>query len=263
MDVIGKDISNLNYLQREREFDHSTYSEEKYIHQLIRNGDPMAVEVSDHLFCGQRNGHLSGDLLQDKKYLFVVETTLIARAAIDGGVEEQLAFNMGDLYVQKADRCRSEQEVEVLFHRMVGDFLDRVIQQKESRTDSKAVKKCIAYISKNLHKRIKTEELAEYVGMNVSYLSVLFKEQTGMAPSDYIRYRKIEAAKEMLRYTEFDFSTIANTLAFSSQSHFSNLIKRSTGMTPGRYRKMYYDPEEQKDSYLSIEPDRYSGNREY
>ena len=45
-------------------------------------------------------------------------------------------------------------------------------------------------------------------------------------------------AKNMLRYSEYPLSDIANRLSFSSQSHFIQQFKEQTGMTPKKYRDM-------------------------
>lgn len=51
------------------------------------------------------------------------------------------------------------------------------------------------YIHWNMHKRITVRELAEHVGLTPSYLSVLFKEKTGMSVSEYIRQKKISSVQ--------------------------------------------------------------------
>ena len=82
------------------------------------------------------------------------------------------------------------------------------------------------------------EDLAEVLGVSASYLSRLFKKETGDSVSIYIRRQKIEMAKHLLQYSEFSMIEIANRLSFSSQSHFIQQFREIVGMTPKKYRDL-------------------------
>ena len=260
MRVKEKDLAGLSYIQREQSFVHHTYDEECRLFELIKRGEERVVELDSRKFCGAHNGHLSNDPLRDKKYLFVVETTLAARAAIEGGVPEQTAYNLGDLYVQQADLCQSIAQVEKLHREMVADYTRRSASVKKQTIDSRPVLQCMDYIHWNMHKRITVRELAEHVGLTPSYLSVLFKEKTGLSVSEYIRQNKVEAAKNMLRYTKLGYAEIAATLSFSSQSHMARLVRQNTGMTPREYRNFYFKNEENLLPSVEVKPELYAGD---
>jgi len=74
------------------------------------------------------------------------------------------------------------------------------------------------------------------VGISETYLSKLFKKETGTSVSAYIRSRRIEAAQNMLKFSEYSYEEISNHLCFSSQSHFTSIFKKETGCTPKVYR---------------------------
>ena len=57
---------------------------------------------------------------------------------------------------------------------------------------------------------------------------------------DYILLRKLEAARNMLKYSEYSYAEISAILAFSSQSHFSRIFKKETGYTPKEYRDRFF-----------------------
>ena len=68
----------------------------------------------------------------------------------------------------------------------------------------------------------------------------MFKKETGVSVSAYIREQKIEVAKNLLRYSDYSMIEIANRLSFSSQSHFIQQFRESVGMTPKKYRDLNY-----------------------
>ena len=55
----------------------------------------------------------------------------------------------------------------------------------------------------------------------------------------YIQYQKINVAKRMLEHSNYSVATIAEVLAFSSQSHFSNVFFKYTKETPLQYRNLH------------------------
>ena len=109
----------------------------------------------------------------------------------------------------------------------------------ESRDAFQAVNECMDYIHYHLHEKITVSILAEHVHLNPTYLSELFVRETGTSLSQYITDKRMEAAENMLKYSEYSFNEIAQILAYRSQSHFTKVFKKHSGMTPGEYRNKY------------------------
>ena len=103
---------------------------------------------------------------------------------------------------------------------------------------SKPITTCIDYIYAHIKERITIEDLAEYTSLSASYLSRLFKKETGVSVSEYVRERRLKSTAP-LRFCDFSLIEIANYLSFSSQSHFIQLFKDFTGITPKKYRDLY------------------------
>ena len=95
------------------------------------------------------------------------------------------------------------------------------------------------YIHYHLHEKITVPILAEHVHLNPTYLSELFARETGTTISQYVTDKRMEAAENMLKYSEYGFAEIARILAYRSQSHFTKVFKKHSGMTPGEYRRKY------------------------
>jgi AraC-like DNA-binding protein len=100
--------------------------------------------------------------------------------------------------------------------------------------------KAIDYICDHLHEVITIQDVADYTGLDRTYLGKLFHRETGKSIAEYIRFRKVETAKNMLLYSDFSCAEIAGYLAFSSHSHFSSVFRKYTGMTPLEYRNAFY-----------------------
>ena len=158
---------------------------------------------------------------------------------MEGGLDQERAYNISDLYIQKMDRLETEQQVIDLHRDMVEFYLEEMTSLKKQRICSRPVRACMDYIYDHLYEQIRVSDLAALTELNESYLSVLFKKETGKTISDYVRQRRVEAAEGMLRYSDYSYSDIGNILAFCSQSHFISVFRKETGLTPRQYRARY------------------------
>ena len=61
-----------------------------------------------------------------------------------------------------------------------------------------------------------------------------------MGVKDYIIKAKIDTAKNILRYSDFSILDISISLGYSSQSAFTAAFRKLVGMTPKKYRDVYF-----------------------
>ena len=102
---------------------------------------------------------------------------------------------------------------------------------------SQAVQKIMEYIEANYRENISLEELAAYVHMNRSYVSHLFKKETGDNLYNYLQQYRLEKAKELLEHTRDSIQEICWKVGIQDSGYFSKLFKKYAGMTPLEYRK--------------------------
>ena len=228
----------MEFLQRESGVRHHTHEEDSYQYELIKAGDAEgAAAETRRILASGLPGHVSDDPLRNAKYLFVAGATLASRAAISVGLPSERAYNISDLYIQKMDLLASVEQVRELQGEMAA-YYAREVKGLEKRTVcSRDVLRAMDFIYEHLHEPLTAERVAEEMGRNRSYFSALFKKETGMGIAEYIRSKRIEAAKNMLRFSEIPYAEIAAILAFSSQSHFSRVFRQAVGITPRAFRQ--------------------------
>lgn len=238
---INKQIAITEYLQREEELYHHSYDEELLQYEYLRDGDIRSVEESKRLFRTGITGHLSDDPVRDKKYLFVASITLATRFAIEGGLAAQEAYNISDSFIQRMDRLDTVDAIYALQSEMIEEFTLKVKNLKSverasgNPNVSRQVWEAMDYIYYHLHEKITVDDIASAVSLSPNYLNHLFSRQKGMSIQKYITGRKIDAAKNMLQYSDYSITEIASILAYSSASHFISTFKKATGMTPRDY----------------------------
>ena len=232
-----KQLTHTAFLQREESRYHPTYEEELLQYEYISLGDKRSIEESKRMFRTGINGKLSHDPVRDKKYLFVASITLVTRFCIEGGMPEDEAYNLSDIYIQQVDKCSSVSEIYELHTTMISDFTERMAFIHQQGNISKAVKKSMDFIYYHLHEKITLNDIAKSVSLTPTYLASLFKKEKGLTVQEYIRKRRIEAACNMLLYSDYSLTEIGEFLAFSSASHFNRIFKAEMGCTPREYRQ--------------------------
>lgn len=237
-----KELVYKEYLQREDIYIRATYDTELAFYSSIRMGKVEAVthHMEKSFLEKVGFGTLSKNPLQNIKFHFVVTAALVARYCIEGGMEVSQAYNLSDFYIQKADLCSTPLEVSDLHASMCLDYAKRMKKIQKTRITSLPIANCLDYIYDHLHTRITVATLAKHVGLNPSYLSRLFKKEVGISVSEYILEKKLETAKNMLIHSDYPLSQIAFTLAFPSQSYFTEVFHKKNGMTPSSYRSQNF-----------------------
>ncbi|MBE5882165.1 MAG: AraC family transcriptional regulator [Lachnospiraceae bacterium] len=231
------------YMQREQNIVHAPYEKELRFYEQVKQGEVEEIDVwmREHpIGSGEGFGTLSDNPVNNLRYHIIVSIAMITRFCIEGGMDIETAYGLSDMYIRKADVIKEKEELVRMHRRMCVDFTQRMRRLKKETIYSKHIVLCVDYIHAHIHERITTGQLAQHCGLHVSYLSRLFKKETGVGIGDYIRNRKIEGAQNMLKYSEYSFSEIATFFAFSSQSHFVKVFRECVGVTPKEYRNQYY-----------------------
>ena len=123
------------------------------------------------------------------------------------------------------------------------DVFDTLLHSnsKSSLHYSASVKKTIAYIEENYAKNITLEDMAKNVEISNSYLSMLFKQETGINLVTYLNQYRIEKGKVLLATTNHKIYEIADMVGFGSPYYFSKIFKDITGMQCKGYRDAFSD----------------------
>lgn len=237
---IENELSNTLFYQRENENLHSLYETELTFYTAVQSGDWDKVSKVMSPLTSKGLGQLSKNPVRNLQYHLIISIALITRFCIEGGLDQEAAYSLSDLFIQKADQCVREKDITQLHHTMVFEYTNRMAKLSTKPVTSKPIVLCLDYIHKHLHDPLNLQDVSEYVGLNATYLSTLFKKEMGMSMVQYVQQQKVEAAMNMLKYSDYPYADISNYFAFSSHSHFISVFKKHTGMTPKKYRDEYY-----------------------
>lgn len=235
-----KALSEHLFVSRENGFRHAPFEREMAFYESIRSGSLETVKTLFTPLGGEGFGKLSEDPLQNLKYHLVVSVAMITRFCINSGMTPEEAYSLSDVYILQTDACRSVDEINDVHYTMTIEFTKRMRQINTGTVYSKTVTKILDYISDNLHEKLLVQDIADYVGCTVPYISRLFKKELNMPISSYVMQKKVEAAADMIHFSDYSALEISNYLNFSSQSYFIKQFRKYIGITPKEYRERYY-----------------------
>ena len=240
MKDMSKELAGTEFLMRESSFSHLSMESEMNFYEYIKRGDlENALRVATPIGT-EGYGKLSEDKLRNFKYHLVITIAFITRFCVEGGMERELAYNLSDLYIQSTDVAKNLEELQEIHRKVIEDFTRRMARVRKGNVYSMQITKAIEYIYNHLNERFSVADIAEHLGLSTQYLSKLFHKETGMTFSRYITKKRVEAACQMLKYSEYEAADIGNYLMFSSHSHFIQRFKEETGFTPKQYRDRFY-----------------------
>lgn len=114
------------------------------------------------------------------------------------------------------------------------------IQTTRSDKSRKVVQDVQAYIQANLAMPDLTQTgVAKAFYTNPSYLSRVFKKETGVSFTEYIIKLRLERAMELLRETDLKAYQVAEAVGINDAYYFSNCFKKFTGQTVSDYKKQF------------------------
>ena len=95
------------------------------------------------------------------------------------------------------------------------------------------------YIDSHYTEELTLDDIADFSGFSKYHFTRLFKQYTDSTFYDYLSFRRIKSAEELLAKPELSITEIALQSGFSSISTFNRIFKQKKGCTPSEYRSLY------------------------
>jgi AraC family transcriptional regulator len=98
------------------------------------------------------------------------------------------------------------------------------------------VRRALEYLQETYTQEFSLERVSAAAQLSKYHLERVFKKATGLRLHNYVVMLRVERAKEILARTSRPIADVALELGFADQSHFSNVFKQITGLSPRGYR---------------------------
>jgi AraC-like DNA-binding protein len=160
---------------------------------------------------------------------------LLSRAAVEGGASIEEIIGLNNHYLVRIRESESVYDLSASLSVILTRFVDCVFTLK-SIQHADLIRKSIHFINSHYSNNLSLDKVAEHVHLSPSHFSRIFHEEIGESFVAYLTRVRIEKGKAMLRACSLPLSEISVRIGFRDQSYFSRVFKRSTGISPGKYR---------------------------
>lgn len=234
---VAAQLQDYRMFNAEYGIEHHSYADEINLIRLFKEMDEKKVMQVIDDFPMHMIGKMATTRKKQEEYTAVLGITFCVRFAIQEGVDAYEAYAINDLYLQKISVATSIEQYRQLLKDGIRQLYVALRKAKAGAAKSIYVEKSKQYIARNISKKITLRDVADYAGISPNRLSALFSKEVGTTMKQYILQERVNAAKNMLRYSDYTIDVISEYLCFSSQSHFGRVFHQYTGMTPLSYRK--------------------------
>lgn len=225
----GKDLKVAMHLMEKR------YEWENELMLTVSRGQSNRAEMmlSDMAELSFRR-RLSDPVRNMKNYCIICNT-LMRKAAQQGGVHPMYLDTVSSDYAAKIESQTNVEAVSGLIVEMIHNYC-RLVKKYSTRDYSPLIRRAIILIDSQLSEELGLKHIASALETNPSYLSNLFKKETGSTITAYITKRRMEQAGNLLRNTAMQVQNVATYCGIPDANYFSKLFKKHTGMNPMEYR---------------------------
>jgi two-component system response regulator YesN len=147
-----------------------------------------------------------------------------------------------DLFNEKPyniiNELHSLDQIKAWIINLFADYINEIKSSSKYKKDP-IIEKAKAYISQNIFKKLKADEVAAHVNLSENYFTVYFKEKTHENFLNYITNLKMEHAKNLLKTSAKSLSEISFLLGYDDYRSFNRAFKKNIGKTPSEFRHLY------------------------
>lgn len=208
-------------------------SENRILEAVSRGDDEAAIEAMHQHSRFTYGGRFEGSLYQQKNRMIVFNTLL--RKAIEPSKVHLYYIDAISSkyarYIEDADSIPDE-----LMWQMVRDYC-AYVRRYSLKEYSPAVQKVMNYVNLNVSEPLTLKNLAAMCFISPSYLSALFKQETGTTLIDYINTQRVNRAAQLLEQNNHTIAAVAEEVGILDVNYFTKIFKKTLGVTPTRYRR--------------------------
>ncbi|MCR4676195.1 MAG: AraC family transcriptional regulator [Sphaerochaetaceae bacterium] len=211
---------------------YASYTFEHELSQLIRLGDKSRLKKMLSNYHG-----VIGDIRNTRSRLIRLDSRF-QYSAEEAGLPPVVTHTISEKVRSRIDAVRTLDDAKEIADTIIELYCDAINRSFLQNRNAKILR-IQKYITGNLDKKFRLEDLSRVVGISPEYLCRLFKLETHMTITAYIQQLRINEAIWLLRNTETPIVEISQSVGFQDQSNFTRVFVKHTGQTPSGYRKTH------------------------
>jgi len=212
------------------------YSVENQLMDAVSKGHHHKLELIFGNFSSISFERRLADPVRNLKNYSIIMNTLLRKAAENGGVHPFYIDSISANFARFIENASSLDDLDSMVPYMIRSYCD-LVKKRSTALYSEPVRQILVTIDASLDSDLSLKRFANELFLNTSYLSSLFKKETGLTLTDYVNQHRIDYAKRLLKSTTMTIQTVASTVGISDIHYFTRLFRRIAGCSPREFRK--------------------------
>lgn len=227
----------MTFRQRSRGWMTPRNKRDEFYQLLIDNNEKGACLFQEELYEKLVSHHLC--MSSDIRYHYCVMRDMLEKAAeyrYPGMLEKPWEQRGTDFFMQAETFAEMKEEmirrIEQLFEKQNGKTNTHKTENRYN------VSRITEYIQEHYADQdLSIGTLAELVYLTPTYLSTVFKKQTGLTIGQYLLEVRVENAKQKMRDPQLKFYQVSEMVGYEDANYFAKIFKKKTGVTPTEYKE--------------------------
>ncbi len=212
------------------------YAIENELLLAVSQGLSHKVELIFNNMTTQHLEQRSSDPLRNFQNYCIIMNTLLRKSVENGSVHPFYIDRLSSDFARKIENITTQESGYKLQRDMLHKYC-LLVRNHSMKGYSLLVQKLITKIDSDLTADLSLNALAEHLNVNASYLSNLFKKETGTTLTDYVNRKRMEHGILLLNSTTLQIQTIAQHCGIPDVNYFTKLFKKYYNKTPKEYRQ--------------------------
>lgn len=211
------------------------YQLENRVLEAVEHGDEAGAMLALSEMGKNSLERRNTDSLRNDKNSLIIFNVLLRKAVERAGVHPYYIDELSSSLARRIEAARNSRDILRINQEIIRKYC-LLVHNHSRKGYSEIVERGINYIELNLQEDLRLGELAAYLNVNPSYLSVRFKKEVGMTLTDYVNEKRISSSRVLLTTTRLPIADVAEKVGILNENYYSRLFKRLQGMTPREYR---------------------------
>ena len=213
------------------------FSAEAEFMQIVSRGQLHKIEMYVNMIDIEGIEVRLADRVRNAKNYAIIMNTLLRKAAENGSVHPIHIDKLSSDFAKKIELQTSEKGISILIKEMARKYT-LLVKNRSLQGYSSLVRKVLIHIDMDLASDLTLNTQAKLLNVNPSYLSTVFKKETGSTLTEYVTSKRIDHALFLLNSTKMQIQTIAQYCGIPDICYFTKIFKKHIGKTPTEYRNM-------------------------
>ena len=211
------------------------YESENALIQAVARGETHTAEMLLGAFPRAHLEHRSVNTLRDCKNYAIIANTLLRKAAEYGNVHPLHIDSLSSRFARAIENASSKEDIYRLMREMARKYC-LLVKNYSLQGYSSLVRDVLVRIGSDLTADLSLKTQAAYLHVSASYLSTVFKKETGSSLTEFVNRKRVEYGIFLLNSTDLQIQTIARHCGIPDLNYFTKTFKKYKGFTPSEYR---------------------------